>query len=97
MLLLTNMVGPTDDLTDLDDETSTECSGKYGTVVSCKVHLEPRNSCPPEEAVRIFIEFARQDSATQALSDLNGRKFAGRLVQAHYFDLGRFKRSQFAR
>eukprot|EP00729_Bicosta_minor_P000039 gene39-1839_t len=97
VLLLTNMVGPTDDLTDLDDETSTECSGKYGTVVSCKVHLEPRNSCPPEEAVRIFIEFARQDSATQALSDLNGRKFAGRLVQAHYFDLGRFKRSQFAR
>ena len=97
VLLLTNMVGPADDLTDLDDETATECSEKYGTVVSCKVHLEPRDSCAPEEAVRIFIEFARQDSATKALSHLNGRKFADRLVRANYFDLAKFKRAQFAR
>jgi hypothetical protein len=41
---------------------------------------------PEEEAVQIFVKFADKSSAERAVSDLNGRFFAGRQVLAHYYD-----------
>lgn len=45
-----------------------------------------------ENAVRIFIEFARVESAIKALIDLNGRYFGGRVVRGQFYNLDRFKK-----
>jgi splicing factor 45 len=49
---------------------------------------------PPDEAVRIFIEFKTLPSAIKALTDLNGRFFGGRAVRASFYDLDKFQRLQ---
>lgn len=51
---------------------------------------------PAEEAVRIFIQFERMESATKALVDLQGRFFAGRQLRVAFFDEGRMERSALA-
>ena len=56
------MVGPGEVDDDLEPEVKEECNGKYGDVVSVIV-LELPNAPCPEEAVRIFIEFKRVESA----------------------------------
>jgi splicing factor 45 len=50
----------------------------------------------PEQAVRIFVEFDREEAATKAAIDLGGRFFGGRTVQASFFDEGRFQRRELA-
>lgn len=49
---------------------------------------------PPDEAVRIFVEFKTLPSAIKALTDLNGRFFGGRSVKATFYDLDKFQRLQ---
>lgn len=51
---------------------------------------------PPEEAVRIFVQFSAQESATAALENLHGRFFGGRVVRGAYFDEGRFEAADLA-
>ncbi len=51
---------------------------------------------PAEEAVRVFIQFERMESATKALVDLQGRFFAGRQLRVAFFDEGRMERSALA-
>ena len=51
---------------------------------------------PPDEAVRIFIEFKTLPSAIKALTDLNGRFFGGRIVKAIFYNLDKFKRLELA-
>jgi splicing factor 45 len=51
---------------------------------------------PPDEAVRIFIEFKTLPSAIKALTDLNGRFFGGRTVKATFYNLDKFKRLELA-
>ena len=46
---------------------------------------------PDDEAVRIFLEFERLESAVKALIDLNGRFFGGRTVKANFYDIDHFK------
>lgn len=55
-----NMVGPGEVDEDLEPETKEECS-KYGEVVRCLIFEIPGVS--DDEAVRIFIEFKRLESA----------------------------------
>lgn len=92
VVLLTNMVGPGEVDADLEPETKEECEAKYGEVVKCVIFECPRGSVPDEEAVRIFLEFKRIESAIKAVVDLNGRFFAGRSVRASFFDPQRFQR-----
>jgi splicing factor 45 len=40
--------------------------------------------------VKIFVHFETQESAVQAYRDLNGRYFAGRQVEATFYDESRF-------
>ncbi len=50
----------------------------------------------PSEAVRIFIQFTRQESALKAYIDLNGRFFGGRVVNASFYDEDRFNANDLA-
>ena len=55
------MVGPGEVDDDLEPEVKEECNGKYGDVSKVVIFEMPNE--PPEEAVRIFIEFKRVESA----------------------------------
>lgn len=55
------MVGPGDVDNDLEPEVKDECNTKYGEVVS--VVINELTNVTPEEAVRIFVEFKRIESA----------------------------------
>lgn len=90
VVLLTNMVGPGEVDDDLEPETKEEC-GKYGEVVRCVIFEIPGPAVRAEDAVRIFVEFKRIESAIKAVVDLNGRFFGGRTVRASFFDLDRFR------
>ncbi|CAF2770817.1 unnamed protein product [Rotaria sp. Silwood2] len=93
VILLKNMVGPgeVDDL--LDSETKEECQ-KYGEVEKCLIYEIP--DAPEDEAVRIFVEFKRVESAIKAVVDMNGRYFAGRVVRAKFYNLDKFRQFDLA-
>ncbi|GAN09120.1 conserved hypothetical protein [Mucor ambiguus] len=95
VILLTNMVGPgqVDDM--LQEETAEECS-KYGKVERCLIFEVPRGRIGDDRAVRIFVQFSSMDSARNAIQDLHGRFFGGRVVSATYFDMKRFERLDLA-
>ncbi|KAH9363530.1 hypothetical protein HPB48_005937 [Haemaphysalis longicornis] len=93
VVLLRNMVGPGEVDDDLEPETKEECS-KYGEVVRCLIYEIP--GVADEEAVRIFIEFKRLESAIKAVVDTNGRYFGGRIVKASFYDHDKFKRLDLA-
>ncbi|KAJ6222935.1 hypothetical protein RDWZM_001480, partial [Blomia tropicalis] len=61
VVLLRNMVGPGEVDEELEPETKEECS-KYGEVSTCSIY-EVDNYESDEDAVRIFIEFVRVESA----------------------------------
>ncbi|XP_067002298.1 splicing factor 45 [Anabrus simplex] len=83
VVLLRNMVGPGEVDEDLEPEVKDECNTKYGDVVRVIIFEQP--NVPPEEAVRIFVEFKRIESAIKAVVDLNGRFFGGRQVKAGFY------------
>ena len=61
-----------------------------------RVGKEMEAGFPADQAVRIFIEFDRIESATKALVDLEGRFFGGRTVRATFFDQDKFERAELA-
>lgn len=65
VVLLRNMVGPGDVDNDLEPEVKDECNTKYGDVVSCIIN--EIKDVVPEEAVRIFVEFKRIESAIKGI------------------------------
>ncbi|KAH0564223.1 splicing factor 45 [Cotesia glomerata] len=83
VVLLRNMVGPGEVDADLEPEVKDECNTKYGDVARVLIHEVM--DVPPEEAVRIFVEFKRIESAIKAVVDLNGRFFGGRQVKAGFY------------
>ncbi|XP_075932333.1 splicing factor 45 [Anarhichas minor] len=87
VVLLRNMVGRGEVDEDLEGETKEECE-KYGKVVKCVIFEIA--VVPDEEAVRIFLEFERVESAIKAVVDLNGRYFGGRIVKACFYNLDKF-------
>lgn len=95
VMLLMNLVGPGEVDAELRGETADECS-KFGTVVKCVVHECAPNTRPPEETVRIFVEFASAEGAKKAVKVMNGRVFGGRTVYAQYYDLSRYLRGFYA-
>lgn len=86
------MVGGGDVDSELESEVREECNTKYGEVVS--VVINELNNVVPEEAVRIFVEFKRIESAIKAVVDLNGRFFGGRQVKAGFFGYDKYKKKQ---
>ncbi|CAG0886110.1 unnamed protein product [Cyprideis torosa] len=84
VVLLKNMVGPGEVDDDLQGEVQEECNVKYGDVQKVIIFEIPK--AVPEEAVRIFVEFKRLESAIKATVDLNGRFFGGRQVKAMFYD-----------
>lgn len=92
VVLLKNMVGPGEVDEDLEPEVKEECGTKYGEVVECVIFELPGPGVVPEEAVRIFLEFKRIESAIKAVVDLNGRFFGGRKVMASFYDPEKFKK-----
>lgn len=58
---LKNMVGPGDVDDELEPEVKDECNTKYGEVV--KVLIHEAFGTTPEDAVKIFVEFKRMESA----------------------------------
>uniref|UniRef100_A0A665U5D7 Splicing factor 45 n=1 Tax=Echeneis naucrates TaxID=173247 RepID=A0A665U5D7_ECHNA len=88
VVLLRNMVGRGEVDEDLEGETKEECE-KYGKVVKCVIFEIA--DVPDDEAVRIFLEFERVESAIKAVVDLNGRYFGGRVVKACFYNLDKFR------
>ncbi|CAB3239929.1 unnamed protein product [Arctia plantaginis] len=88
VVLLRNMVGPGDVDEELEPEVKDECNTKYGDVVKVLIFELP--NAPSDEAVRIFVEFKRIESAIKAVVDLNGRFFGGRQVKAGFYDVEKF-------
>ena len=64
VILLRNMVGPGEVDEDLEEETGNECT-KYGDVTNVIIFEVTEPNYPPEETVRIFIEFERVEQATK--------------------------------
>ncbi|KAL4444662.1 hypothetical protein ABPG77_002479 [Micractinium sp. CCAP 211/92] len=97
VVLLTNMasIGPGEVDKDLDREVGEECS-KYGTVTNVMIFEVTEPGFPADQAVRIFVEFDRVEEATKALVDLQGRFFAGREVEASFFEEERFAKQELA-
>lgn len=95
VVLLKNMVGPGEVDDELEDEVASECS-KYGNVTKVLIFEITEAGFSPTEAVRIFIQFDRTESATKALIDLDGRFFGGRIVRASFFAEERFARNELA-
>lgn len=83
-----NMVGAGDVDDELEGEVKDECNTKYGDVITVTI-VELKNTTP-EEAVRIFVEFKRIESAIKAVVDLNGRFFGGRQVKAGFYAYEKF-------
>ncbi|KAF7269277.1 splicing factor 45 [Rhynchophorus ferrugineus] len=92
VVLLKNMVGPGEVDDDLEPEVKDECNTKYGPVTSVIIHEVVTDNA--EEAVRIFVEFQRIESAIKAVVDLNGRFFGGRQVKANFYDTEKFDNLQ---
>ncbi|KAK9904335.1 hypothetical protein WJX75_009485 [Coccomyxa subellipsoidea] len=95
VVLLRNMVGPGEVDEELEDEIGVECS-KFGNVQSVLIFEVTEPGFPAEQAVRIFVEFAKEEEATKAVVDLGGRFFGGRTVQATFFDVGKYERKDLA-
>lgn len=93
VILMQNMVGPGEVDDDLQPEVAEECS-KYGEVIKCLIYEIP--GAADDEAVRIFVEFTKLDSAIKAVIDLNGRFFGGRTIKAGFFSTERFEKFDLA-
>ena len=61
VVMLKNMVGPGEVDEELEPEVKEECEGKYGEIL--KVKIREMHGVVEEEAVRIFLEFKRQECA----------------------------------
>lgn len=79
----------------LDDEIGEECS-KYGEISQITIFEVTEPGYPVDQAVRIFVQFERTESALKALIDLEGRFFGGRTVKATFFPEDKFERQELA-
>lgn len=79
----------------LEDEIGEECS-KYGPISQITIFEATDPNFPADEAVRIFVQFERMESAMKAAIDLEGRFFGGRTVKAMFFSEAKFDRQELA-
>ena len=77
------MVGPGEVDSDLEPEIKEECNGKYGDVQSVIIFEIP--NVVAEEAVRIFVEFKRVESAIKG-KYRNSQKHESTLPHTYVLD-----------
>ncbi|GLC35103.1 hypothetical protein PLESTM_000279800 [Pleodorina starrii] len=95
VICMRNMVGPGQVDEELEEEVGQELT-KYGKVLDVLIFEVTTPGYVEEEAVRIFVLFERQESATKAAVDLQGRFFAGRQVRVSFFPEERFTTTDLA-
>ncbi|GIL82553.1 hypothetical protein Vretimale_12010 [Volvox reticuliferus] len=95
VICMRNMVGPGQVDEELEEEVGQELT-KYGKVLDVLIFEVTTPGYPEEEAVRIFVQFERPESATKAAVDLQGRFFAGRMVRVSFFPEDRFLATELA-
>ncbi|EFJ51175.1 hypothetical protein VOLCADRAFT_87981 [Volvox carteri f. nagariensis] len=95
VICMRNMVGPGQVDEELEEEVGQELT-KYGKVLDVLIFEVTTPGYVEEEAVRIFVQFERQESATKAAVDLQGRFFAGRSVRVSFFPEERFMATDLA-
>ena len=76
-------------------QVGNECS-KYGNIQRVVIFEVTEPDFPEEQAVRIFVEFDRPESATKALVDLEGRFFGGRTIRATFYEEAKLERDEVA-
>lgn len=90
VVLLRNMVGPGDVDEELEPEVKDECNTKYGEVNSVIIH--EAFGTVPEDAVKIFVEFKRIESAIKGLiNEWNTLVHSIYMNFFFYYSCGRFK------
>ena len=87
VVMMMNMVGPGEVDAELEPEVKEECETKYGDIVKVKcnnfsgslilltllkVQIVERSSVAAEEAIRIFLEFKRVESAIKGIGVVLG-------------------------
>ncbi|PFH34608.1 RNA recognition motif-containing protein [Besnoitia besnoiti] len=87
VVLLTNMVSPSEVDGELKDEVRDECS-KFGSIKRVEVH-------PVKDTVRIFVEFSDLSGAREAIPSLHGRWFGGRQIVANTYDEELFHQGEY--
>ncbi|KAG2439057.1 hypothetical protein HYH02_006584 [Chlamydomonas schloesseri] len=95
VICMRNMVGPGQVDEELEEEVGQELT-KYGKVLDVLIFEVTTPGYVEEEAVRIFVQFERVESATKAAVDLQGRFFAGRQVRVSFFPEERFTSTDLA-
>ncbi|OAF66982.1 U2 snRNP auxiliary factor large subunit [Intoshia linei] len=78
---------------DITEDVKNECS-KHGTVKSMEIP-RPISGVEVPSVGKIFIEFENKKQCQLAQTALAGRKFAGRIVVASFFDPDRYHKRQF--
>ena len=83
VLRMRNMVGVEDVDEELEAEVLEECT-KHGAVSTVKIELQPPGAAGPGtgQTVLVTVVFEAAESAAKAMAVMNGRLFAGRIVQA---------------
>lgn len=87
VVLLTNMVTPSEVDGELKDEVRDECS-KFGGIKRVEVHTL-------KDTVRIFVEFSDLSGAREAIPSLHGRWFGGRQIIANTYDEELFHQGEY--
>ena len=59
-----------------------------------KVQICEIPNVPPEEEVRIFLEFSRMEEAMKAVIGLHNRFFSGRNLSASFYDLDLYQEGE---
>ncbi|KAG0056377.1 U2 small nuclear RNA auxiliary factor 2 [Gryganskiella cystojenkinii] len=98
VLQLLNMVTPEEleddgEYQDIMEDIGEECS-KFGQVLEVKIP-RPVNGQPVPGVGKIFVKYASVEEATVALRALSGRKFADRTVLTSFYDVEKFRMSEF--
>ena len=85
VIMLKNMVGPGEVDDELEPEVKEECEGKYGEIL--KVKIIETQGVVDTEAVRIFLEFKRQECAIKGSLLMSLPRY--QLTSYFYFSFGR--------
>mmetsp|Transcript_48410 Transcript_48410/g.128110 ORF Transcript_48410/g.128110 Transcript_48410/m.128110 type:complete len:150 (+) Transcript_48410:19-468(+) len=95
VICLRNMVEVDEVDSQLEEEISGECS-KYGKVDKVVIATMDDPLHKGKKQVKIFVSFLDEHQAAAAVTALDKRWFAGKSVQASFYDQDRFNHNDFS-